>query len=205
MYETSTVTPARHNAHPQDRSDEARRSCDVEVLGAAPDPGSRDLRHARKRRTLARPVGDAVGRCRREVARTRGDAPEPASRRAGEARPRGRVPDGRWVTDVVGPHVPAGRAYLSPIAGRLNGMPLGDARCEGLIGRPETGFSCGYDRGGAATGELAGMLDAYPGWHGDARTRSDPGHGSPTRHGRNLGSAARTWDRRRGCVLSSPE
>ena len=59
---------------PQDRSDGARRSCDVEVLGAAPDPGGRDLRHARKRRALARSVGDAVGRCRREVARTCGDA-----------------------------------------------------------------------------------------------------------------------------------
>ena len=74
MHETSTVTPARHDAHPQDRPDEARRSCDVEVLGAAPDPGGRDLRHARKRRAPARPVGDAVGRCRREVARTCGDA-----------------------------------------------------------------------------------------------------------------------------------
>ena len=74
MYETSIITLARHNAHPQDRSDEARRSCDVEVLGAAPDPGGRNLRHARKRRALARPVGDAVGRCRREVARACGDA-----------------------------------------------------------------------------------------------------------------------------------
>ena len=74
MHETSIITPARHDAHPQDRPDEARRSCDVEVLGAAPDPGGRDLRHARKRRALARSVGDAVGRCRREVARTCGDA-----------------------------------------------------------------------------------------------------------------------------------
>ena len=74
MYETSIITPARHDAHPQDRSDEARRSCDVEVLGAAPDPGGRNLRHARKRRALARPVGDAVGRCRREVARACRDA-----------------------------------------------------------------------------------------------------------------------------------
>ena len=74
MHETSTVTPARHDAHPQDRPDGARRSCDVEVLGAAPDPGGRDLRHARKRGAPARPVGDAVGRCRREVARTCGDA-----------------------------------------------------------------------------------------------------------------------------------
>ena len=74
MHETSIITPARHDAHPQDRPDEARRSCDVEVLGAAPDPGGRDLRHARKRRAPARPVGDAVGRCRREVARACGDA-----------------------------------------------------------------------------------------------------------------------------------
>lgn len=61
-------------ARPQGRPDGARRSCDVEVLGAAPDPGGRDLRHARKRGAPARPVGDAVGRCRREVARTCGDA-----------------------------------------------------------------------------------------------------------------------------------
>ena len=96
------------------------------------------------------------------------------------------APNGRWVTDVTEFHVPAGL-----VSGKGRGP--GDARCEGLFGRPETGFSCGCDRGGAATGELAGMLDAYLRWHGDAGTRSDPGHGSLTRHGRDLGSAARTW------------
>ena len=168
------------------------------------------------------------------------------------------APNEKWVTDAAGSRAPAGRARLSPIAGRLDGMPPGravpaspdagtadpsllgacewlregdrtaarpdrggrhrrpgrvgiceadglagsmsrkgrgpgDARCEGLFGRPETEFSCGCDRGGAATGELAGMLDAYLRWHGDAGTRGDLGHGSPTRHGRDLGSAARTW------------
>ena len=81
------------------------------------------------------------------------------------------------------------------LAGSMSrkGRSPGNARCEGLIGRPETEFSCGCDRGGAATGVLAGMPGERPGWHGDAGTRSDPGHGSPTRHGRDLGSAARTW------------
>ena len=74
MHETSIITLVQHDAHPQDRSDEARRSCDVEVLGAAPDPSSRDFYHARKRGAPALSVGDAVGRCRREVARTCGDA-----------------------------------------------------------------------------------------------------------------------------------
>ena len=78
-----------------------------------------------------------------------------------------------------------------PVPGKGRGP--GDARCEGFFGRPETGLSCGCGRGGAATGELAGMPGARPGWHGDAGTRSDPGHGGPTRHGRDLGSAARTW------------
>ena len=73
------------------------------------------------------------------------------------------------------------------------GRGPGNARCEGFFGRPETGLSCGCDRGGAATGELVRMPGAYLRWHGDAGTRSDPGHGSPTRHGRDLGSAARTW------------
>ena len=37
----------------------------------------------------------------------------------------------------------------------------------------------------------------YPGWHGDTGTRDNPGHESPTRHGRGLGSAvAWTWARR---------
>mgnify|MGYP001691807863 FL=1 len=35
-----------------------------------------------------------------------------------------------------------------------------------------------------------------PGWHRDIETRGNPGHESPTRHGRGLGSAARTWARR---------
>ena len=78
-----------------------------------------------------------------------------------------------------------------PVPGRRRGP--GDARCEGCFGRPETGFSCRCDRGGAAIGELAGMPGARPGWHGDVGTRSDLGHGGPTRHGRDLGSAARTW------------
>ena len=91
-----------------------------------------------------------------------------------------------------------GRAGICEADGLVRSMSRkgrspGNARCEGLIGRPETEFSCGCDRGGAATGVLAGMPGERPGWHGDAGTRSDPGHGSPTRHGRDLGSAARTW------------
>lgn len=121
------------------------------------------------------------------------------------------APNEKWVTDVTEFRIPAGRACLSPIVGCFDGMPPAwPGRCRGggaapatreawgLIGRPETGLSCGCDRGGAVTGVLAGMPGARPGWHGDAGTRGDPGHGSPTRHGRDLGSAARTWARRQG-------
>ena len=78
------------------------------------------------------------------------------------------------------------------------GRGPGNARCEGLFGRLKIEFSYGCDWSGAATGGLAGMLDVYLRWHGDAGTRGDPGHGGPTRHGRDLGSAARTWARRQG-------
>lgn len=96
---------------------------------------------------------------------------------------------------------PRARTGAAAIAGRggsgsarRGGRPgPGDARCEGLFGRPEIEFSCGCDRGGAATDELVRMPGAYLRWHGDAGTRGDPGHGGPTWHGRDLGSAARTW------------
>ena len=39
------------------------------------------------------------------------------------------APDGRWVTDAAGSRISAGRACLSPIAGRPGGMPPG--RCQG--------------------------------------------------------------------------
>jgi len=68
-----------------------------------------------------------------------------------------------------------------------------NARCEGFFGRLKIEFFYGCDRGGAAIGELVRMLDAYLRWHGDAGTRSDLDHGGPTRHGRDLGLAARTW------------
>ena len=68
-----------------------------------------------------------------------------------------------------------------------------NARCEGFFGRLKIEFFYGCDWSGVTIDELVRMLDAYLRWHGDAGTRSDPGHGSPTRHGRDLGSAARTW------------
>ncbi len=73
-----------------------------------------------------------------------------------------------------------GRVGICEADGPAGPMPErgrgpGDARRGGLFGRPETGLSCGCDRGGAATGELAGMPGARPRWHGDVRTRSDLG------------------------------
>lgn len=68
-----------------------------------------------------------------------------------------------------------------------------NARCEGFFGRLKIEFFYGCDRGGVTIDELMRMPDAYLRWHGDVRTRSDLGHGSPTRHGRDLGLAARTW------------
>ena len=81
------------------------------------------------------------------------------------------------------------------LAGSMSrkGRGPGDARCEGLFGRLKIAFFYGCDWSGVTIDELMRMLDAYLRWHGDVRTRSDLGHGSPTRHGRDLGLAARTW------------
>ena len=156
MYETSTVTPAQRNAHPQDRPDGARRPRDVEALGAAPDPSSRDLRHARKRRAPARPVGDAVGRCRREVARARGDArhgvpPRPprvsTCRRLARGRREG--PERRQAVPV--PRTPPRRGHRGHVripphaCGRSGGVPARDVLARGP-GRAPPGQAGGRRR-----------------------------------------------------------
>lgn len=225
MHETSIITPAQHNAHPQDRSDEARRSCDVEVLGAAPDPSSRDLRHARKRRALARSVGDAVGRCRREVARTCGDArhgvpPRPprvsTCRRLARGRgglPRrirpGRVPE-TWVSRGRGQREGPERhqALAVPVPrtpprhghrGHVRIPPHACGRSDGVPARDALARGPGRAPPGQAGGRRRLPPAGSPG-----RSPCRPGHGIVSRRPATCGptrgatrSRARTSDARR--------
>ena len=128
--------------------------------------------------------------------------PEPASQRTGEARPRGRRPR-REVDDRRGriPHLgwqglsladrgPARRHTAGLVPGRGAAPAMRGVRASSVAPRQ------GSPASAIGTGLRSTSSRECPGWHGDTGTRGNPGHESPTRHGRGLGSAARTWARR---------
>ena len=99
-------------------------------------------------------------------------------------------PDGRWVTDAAGSRIPAGKACLSPIAGRLDGMPPGravPASPDAEAADPSPPGACEWPHGGDRTAARpdGGSRHRRPGRVGiceaDGLAGSMPGKGARPR------------------------
>lgn len=199
-----------------DRSGQRRARCIPSSVSAAPmatGASRRGQRAGRACRRAGRPRHHGRGGPGREGGeektaprllwrRDLRGTPKPVSRRTGEARPRGRRPR-REVGDRRGriPHLGwqgLSLADRGPARRYAAGLVSGRGAAPAMRG---AGASSATPRQGSPTGAIGAGLRSTssrecPGWHGDAGTRGNPGHESPTRHGRGLGSAARTWARR---------